>query len=108
MAIPAYDRPDALDCALLRFICQVALKYEGEVEIVVTDDNAPEVCLRGVQGRTSIYLLPACLFAQLRSRITLTDFRVLWRLPRGLVARIAMAGPTWPDDSDDCPSRPAP
>lgn len=55
IAIPAYDRPEALEYNLLRFISQIVLKYEDEVEIVVTDDATPGDRLKGVRERTSPY-----------------------------------------------------
>lgn len=55
IAIPAYNRPDALEYALLRFVSQIVLKYEDEVEIVVTDDKTPGDRLRAVRERMAPY-----------------------------------------------------
>lgn len=41
IAIPAYDRPEALHLALDTFIEQISGKYEDDIEIIVADDASP-------------------------------------------------------------------
>ena len=49
IAIPAYDRPDALMYAVERFVQQISGRFEDEVEIVVSDDCSPNDSLKPVR-----------------------------------------------------------
>ena len=55
IAIPAYDRPAALIYSLERLLPQISGKYEGDIEIIVTDDCSPNDSLRQIRELAAKY-----------------------------------------------------
>ena len=55
IAIPAYDRPNELIYGLRRFVEQIEGCYEGEIEIIISDDYSPNNSLHEIESFAENY-----------------------------------------------------
>jgi glycosyltransferase involved in cell wall biosynthesis len=55
IAIPAYNRADALEMGLLKFVSQILGKYDSDIEIIIVDDKSPNDSLKGVRDLAASY-----------------------------------------------------